>query len=128
MIYLYKNQSNTVVLTLDEKATNTTHDWLIEFTNDITGSTELVTVTDISTTPSRFNEFVIVEPSDVELQTGVWQYTVYEMPVSSPPSTNTALAYATVETGKMWVEDVTENVPTVFDEEETKDNVTFDEE
>lgn len=128
MIYLYKNQSNTVVLTLDEKATNTTHDWLIEFTNDITGDSELVTVTDISTTPSRFNEFVIVEPTDVELQSGSWKYTVYEMPVVSPPSTNTALAYATVEIGKMWVEDVTENVPTVFDEDEDKNNVTFNEE
>lgn len=126
MLYLYKNQSNNIVLTLDEKATNSTHDWLFEFTNDITNAVKYATLSDISTTPLRFNEFVLIEPDDVLLQEGSWTYKVYEMPVSSPPSTNPNLAYGIVEVGKVWVEDVTVDVVDSFDEDENEEQPTFE--
>lgn len=126
MLYLYKNQSNNIVLTLDEKATNSTHDWLFEFTNDITNAVKYATLSDISTTPLRFNEFNLIEPDDVLLQEGSWTYRVYEMPVASPPSTNPNLAYGIVEVGKVWVEDVTVNVVDSFDEDENEEQPTFE--
>ncbi len=126
MIYLYKNQSNTVVLTLDEKATNSTHDWLFEFTNDITNSVKYATLSDISTTPLRYNEFNLTEGVDVLLQEGSWTYRVYEMPVLSPPSINPNLAYGVVEVGKVWVEDLSVNNVDSFDEDENTEQPTFE--
>lgn len=126
MLYLYKNQTNNIVLTLDEKATNSTHDWLFEFTNDITNSVKYATLSDISTTPLRYNEFNLTEGVDVILQEGSWTYRVYEMPVLSPPSTNKSLAYGVVEVGKVWVEDLTVDIVESFDEDENNEEPTFE--
>lgn len=126
MLYLYKNQTNNIVLTLDEKATNSTHDWLFEFTNDITNSVKYATLSDVSSAPLRYNEFNLVESTDVILQEGSWTYRVYEMPVLSPPSTNKNLAYAVVEVGKVWVEDLTVDIVESFDEDENNEEPTFE--
>lgn len=133
MIYIIKGQANTVVLTLDEKATTSTHDWLFEFINDVTGDIKLFTGFDISSTKTRFNKFIITESltenvynSTISLESGYWSYTVYEMAQTSPVSLIKSSALATVETGKAWVYDSTANGKTVFiGDGNTKDSKTF---
>ena len=113
MIYLTKNQSNTVVLTLNEKATTTTYDVLFEFTNDMKGegSKILFTADDTSITPFRFNQFTIEETTSenyyqgkVELIEGTWTYKVYEMPSASPKSLDVDASVGVLEVGKVTVE------------------------
>ena len=92
MIYITKGQANTVVLTLNEKATISNHDWLFEFVNDVTGETKTFTAFELSTNTGRYNKFTFTESSTenvyngtIELtDSGFWTYTVFEMAVSSP--------------------------------------------
>ena len=134
MIYITKGQANTVVLTLNENATTTTHDWLFEFVNDVTGETKTFTAFELSTNTGRYNKFTFTESSTenvyngtIELtDSGFWTYTVFEMAVSSPVSLVKANALATVETGKVWVYDSTANPITVFvGDSNTKNSKTF---
>lgn len=122
-----KNSSNIVTLTLDEKATLTNHDWIIQFTNCTTGKSKTKLVTDVSSFPTRYNKFVIVEPTDVELSpSGQWTYSVYEVPLSSPPINDISQAVKVVETG---ICDVKESTAVVtFTDGEAKNNGVFDEE
>ncbi len=122
-----KNSSNIVTLTLDEKATLTSHDWIIQFTNDTTGKSKTKLVTDVSSFPARYNKFVIVEPTDVELSpSGQWTYTVYEIPLSSPPINDISQAVGVVETGICEVKESTTVV--TFSDNYRKNNGVFDEE
>ena len=122
-----KNSSNIVTLTLDEKATLTNHDWIIQFTNDTTGKSKTKLVTDVSSFPTRYNKFVIVEPTDVELSpSGQWTYTVYEIPLSSPPINDISQAVGVVETGICEVKESTTVV--TFSDDDSKNNGVFDEE
>jgi hypothetical protein len=120
-----KNSSNIVTLTLDEKATLTNHDWIIQFTNCTTGKSKTKLVTDVSSFPTRYNKFVIVEPTDVELSpSGQWTYSVYEVPLSSPPINDISQAVKVVETG---ICDVKESTTVVtFTDGEAKNNGVFD--
>jgi len=134
MIYIRKNQANTVVLTLNEKATSTTHDWLFEFTNELTGQTKLFTAFELSSNTSRYNEFVITESATENLYngtvtlspTGYWNYTIYEMADTSPTILLPASAIGVVETGKVFVYDSTENINYTFTSDESKNNQVFD--
>jgi len=122
-----KNSSNIVTLTLDEKATLTNHDWIIQFTNCTTGKSKTKLVTDVSSFPTRYNKFVIVEPTDVELSpSGQWTYSVYEVPLSSPPINDISQAVKVVETGICDVKELTTVV--TFTDGEAKNNGVFDEE
>jgi hypothetical protein len=130
MIYLYKGQSNTVVLTLNEKATNTSYDVLFEFINETTGATKLFTAQDTSSV-ERYNEFVITESDTenlyngtVKLESGQWKYTVYEMPLASPNSITKSDNVGTLEIGRVTVCQTVST--TTFDENETKNTVTFE--
>jgi hypothetical protein len=130
MIYLYKGQSNTVVLTLNEKATNTSYDVLFEFINETTGSTKLFTAQDTSSV-ERYNEFVITESDTenlyngtVKLESGQWKYTVYEMPLASPNSITKSDNVGTLEIGRVTVYQTVST--TTFDENETKNTITFE--
>ncbi len=130
MIYLYKGQSNTVVLTLNEKATNTSYDVLFEFINETTGATKLFTAQDTSSV-ERYNEFVITESDTenlyngtVKLESGQWKYTVYEMPLASPNSITKSDNVGTLEIGRVTVYQTVST--TTFDENETKNTVTFE--
>ncbi len=133
MIYIIKGQANTVVLTLNEKVTNASHDWLFSFKNDLTGQEKLFTAFDISSNTTRYNEFVITESSTenvyngtIELTpTGYWSYTVYEMADTSPTILLPASAIGIVETGKVFVYDTTENVNHTFTTDEDKNNQVF---
>jgi len=134
MIYITKGQANTVVLTLNEKATATAHDWLFEFVNDVTGQTVAFTAFEQSNSTSRYNMFTITESTTQNLYNGTitlsdagfWTYTVFEMAQTSPVSLVKANALATVETGKVWVYDSTANAKTVFiGDGNTKNSTTF---
>ena len=130
MIYLYKNQSNTVVLTLNENATTTSYDVLFEFINETSGEIKLFTAQDISSV-ERYNEFVITESTTenlyngtVKLESGQWKYTVYEMPLASPNSITKADNVGTLEIGRVTVYETVST--TTFDTNETKNTITFE--
>jgi hypothetical protein len=134
---IQKGIDNTVVLTLSEKSTLLSPEYLIEFTNDMTGdkTSKVVAISDISDYVESYNKFIITESNTEDLQNsivslspvGKWSYIVYEMESSSPRNMNTADAIGIVETGICEVEGI-EISKSVFDEEETKNNGVFDEE
>lgn len=134
MIYITKGQANTCVFTFNEKATTTTYDVLFKFTNEITGDSKLFTGFDLSTNRTRYNEFVITESttenvynSTIELSpTGYWTYIAYEMADTSPTSLLPANAVGTLEIGKVYVYDSTENVNYTFTDDEDKNNKVFE--
>jgi hypothetical protein len=134
MIYITKGQANTCVFTFNEKATTTTYDVLFKFTNEITGESKLFTGFDLSTNRTRYNEFVITESttenvynSTIELTpTGYWTYIAYQMADTSPTSLNPANAVGTLEIGKVYVYDSTENVNYTFTDDEDKNNKVFE--
>ena len=130
MIYIYKGQSNTVVLTLNEAAINTTFDVLFEFINVTTGEEKLFTQNDTSQV-ERYNKFTITESDTenlyngtVKLEAGQWEYTVYEMPVASPNSITKDSNVGVLETGRVTVYDSTTDVIQL--DNDTKDNPTFE--
>ena len=134
---IQKGIDNTVVLTLSEKSTLLSPEYLIEFTSNLAGgkTSKVVAITDISDYVESYNKFIITESNTEDLQNsivylspvGKWSYIVYEMESSSPRNMNTAEAVGIVETGICEVEGVDE-VRNVFDEDETKNNGVFDEE
>jgi len=134
MIYITKGQANTCVFTFNEKATTTTYDVLFKFTNEITGESKLFTGFDLSTNRTRYNEFVITESSTenvynstIELSpTGFWTYIAYKMADTSPTSLLPANAVGTLEIGKVYVYDSTENVNYTFTDDEDKNNKVFE--
>jgi hypothetical protein len=134
MIYITKGQANTCVFTFNEKATTTTYDVLFKFTNETTGESKLFTGFDLSTNRTRYNEFVITESttenvynSTIELSpTGYWTYIAYQMADTSPTSLLPANAVGTLEIGKVYVYDSTENVNYTFTDDEDKNNKVFE--
>jgi hypothetical protein len=134
MIYITKGQANTCVFTFNEKATTTTYDVLFKFTNEITGESKLFTGFDLSTNRTRYNEFVITESttenvynSTIELSpTGYWTYIAYQMADTSPTSLLPSNAVGTLEIGKVYVYDSTENVNYTFTDDEDKNNKVFE--
>jgi hypothetical protein len=131
---ILKNTANTVPLTLTEKATTGSQDWLFEFTSDDTGEVKYCHATDISLYPARYNEFMITDSATEDAQNGTldfspvgtWRYRIYEMPVSSPPSLTPTGYLAIVETGQVKVIDPSATSDAKFDDDETKDIATFD--
>lgn len=133
-MYIVKNQVNTVSLTLTEKATTDDPEWIIKFTNDTTGLSKVVAVTDISDFQERSNIFLIEENDTEDLSSGVvslspsgqWTYTAYEMERSSPRSLDTDDALAEVETDMCKVYDATEGLTESFDEDDEINNPVFE--
>jgi hypothetical protein len=132
---LNKNSSNTVVITLNENQTTTSHDWLFEFTNQMTGAVKYCYTTDLSLYPNRYNKFIIIDNS-TEIPTagqldftpsGTWGYKVYEMPISSPPSLSPIGYLSVTEERECIVLDNPGAEIVNFDEEETKNNAIFNE-
>lgn len=128
-----KNTANNVVLTLAEKSTLLSPEYLIEFISDITGQTKVVAIDDISQYVESYNKFVITESTTEDLQNGIvylspvgkWKYNVYEMQSSSPRNMNIADAVGLVETGICIVEGI-ETERNFFTEDEDKNNPVFD--
>lgn len=122
MIYLKRNQTNDVVLTLAEKNTITGSTfYLFSFVNDNTNVEKLFTAPDISDSTTKYNEFNIVITGGTEdLTTGIidletngfYKYTCYSM----TGSTNLDVSGTTevVETGKMLLSGTTLPVVTAY--------------
>lgn len=78
MILINKNSTNTVVLTLAEKTTITDAYYLFEFTSDETNEVKYIIPTDISVNKLRYNEFEIIEPTNISMTSGTWKYKIFE--------------------------------------------------
>lgn len=133
-MYIVKNTSNKIVLTLSENQTTTSHDWLFEFTSLVTGEVKYCHAVDISAYTDRYNEFSIIDNATENAingtldfsPTGSWTYRVYEMTVASPPSLTPSGYLAIVEEGSLKVYSSTETTISTFDDDEDKDNAVFD--
>lgn len=130
MIYLYKNQTNLVALTLDENATSVSYDVLFKFECEMDNKIKYFTASEIQNA-TRTNDFYIIESSTenyyqgtVNLTSGHWTYTVYEMPVSSPKSLDVDDAVKTLKEGRVTV--YGDDDRDIFSENEDRNNVTFD--
>lgn len=107
---ILKNESNRLILTLSELASESLpSNWLFVFTNeqsnDVVGTLYL---SDTSTHTERYNEFVLIEPTDVEFTTGDYQYDVYQMPDGGSVDITEGVH---VEIGKVRVFDLDEVEP-----------------
>lgn len=133
MIYIIKNQTNSVSLTLNELVTTTPFDVLFVCINDTTGLSKTFTAIDTSTSTGRYNKYDIVDTSvedfyngKVNFDEGYWTYTVYEMPQSSPPSLNVNNAIKVLEIGKLLARDNIGSSDVTFKLNDNKNNVVFD--
>lgn len=111
MIKITKGQANTVVLTLTEKSTLTSPDYLFVFKSDQTEVEFIFIAADTSLYPERYNEFTITEtanpdPLDGEVElpnTKFYSYTIYEQ--NSATNLDPSQATGIVEVGKVEVFD-----------------------
>lgn len=82
MIHLTKCETNTVILTLTEKQTLTSPNYLFRFTNRTTGAEVVFVKTNASDTSAykyRFNQFSIITSGFFSNQpSGEWLYYIYE--------------------------------------------------
>ena len=112
---ILKNESNTLVLTLSELANeNLPNNWLFVFTREQNHEViDSIYLTDTSAYPERFNEFVLIDPTDIDFpSSGDYQYDVYQMPNGG--STDVSLGEH-VEIGKVRVFDESEVEPNPYD-------------
>jgi len=130
MIRLEPLTANNVVVTLTELATLTTPYYLFEFINDSSNESKIFTAANISTSKSRYDEFVITTTTGAEnLLTGVidletkgyYNYNIYEQ--VSP--TNLLLANITslVEVGKVYFNDAVKPVKKDYTDQSNTRNV-----
>lgn len=134
MIVIEKNTSKNCTFTLNENQTITDHDWLFEFTHEMTGEVKLFTGTDISQYP-QYNEFIITDSttenaynSTMDFRIGTHKYVVYEMAVESPVNLNPLDSLAIVEDGMATVLDPNAATDNYFNEDESKNSGEFNEE
>jgi hypothetical protein len=87
MLKVIKNQSNTLILTLNEKKTLASPVFLFRCINDMQRTEVAFIAADISAYPTRYNKFTIVETAGPQTPTsgiielspaGYWHYEVYE--------------------------------------------------
>lgn len=105
---IIRGASNTLYFTLEEKKTLSTAYYLFVFENDITGSSKIFRMTDISSYPYRYNKFTLTETSSTnDLTTGVvtlspagyWTYKIYEQ--SDPNNLLVSNTTSLVEQGRI---------------------------
>lgn len=130
MIFIEKESTNQVVLTLSESSMLTTPTYLFEFENSYNISADLIyfTAPDISSHPERYNLFQITESSSgsttggtnvsLSLIGGEYTYRVYESSAST--LSVSATTGVVIEEGKMVVGDYVANIinnitPSVYD-------------
>lgn len=116
MIYIQKNTTNNVVLTLTEKSNLVNPNYLFEFTNQFNDNpvTIYYTTTDASLAKQRYNLFNIEENVTgsttggtsvaMSLMAGQYVYNVYESSAST--LSVSATTGVIVETGRMVVSDL----------------------
>lgn len=110
MIHLTKGQTENIILTLTEKATLTSPNWLFIFKSRVTNETVSFVVlgsADISAYKERFNSFnIVVNTYFANKNSGEYSYTIYEQ--TSTSNTNPANATGIVEVGQMNLKDATD--------------------
>lgn len=110
MIHLTKGQTENIVLTLTEKATLTSPNWLFIFKSRTTNETISFVIlgsSDLSSYKDRFNSFnIVVNTYFANKTSGEYSYTIYEQ--TSTSNTNPANATGIVEVGQMNLKDATD--------------------
>ncbi len=110
MIHLIKGQVNKIILTLSEKATLTSPNWLFYFKSRNTNETVAFVIlnnADLSTYQERFNAFnITVNSYFTGKLPGEWLYQIYEQTSSSNliPSQATSM----VESGQATLNDTSQ--------------------
>jgi len=103
MIHLTKNETSTIILTLKEKQTLTTPNYLFWFKSRGTNQEVkfvVLNAADLSPHKERYNEFDIVVNTHFEdSPEGDWEYKIYEQ--TSTSNVNPDLATGLVEDGIM---------------------------
>jgi hypothetical protein len=109
MIYLTKGQTNSIILTLKEKQTLASPNYLFVFTHrgsNIVRSFVLLQAANISAHKERYDEFSIVTNTYfATYDSGEWEYEIYEQ--TSSTNTDPTLATSKIETGIMRLNDAT---------------------
>lgn len=83
-----------------------------------------VVLSDISTYPNYYNEFILDEPTDVDFDiSGYYQYTVREQ--VSPTNTDPSLSGKVLEVGRMRVYEATEKPEQIFYEGGVSSNEVY---
>jgi hypothetical protein len=118
MIFLTKNQSNTVILTLTEESRLLTPTYIFEFTNDMDKNQVIFSSPDLSTFKCKYNRFEITESGatytnlsggTINLnRVGFWDYKVYE--TSGSTIALSATTGRVLEQGKVYVNGVANDV------------------
>lgn len=107
MIHLIKGQTNPIVLTLSEKCTLSSPNflWICKSRNtNETISFVILGSTDISTSKTRYNKFNFVTSTYFASSTnGEWTYNIYEQ--TSTSNLNPSLATGLVEKGQFTLND-----------------------
>lgn len=109
MIYLTKGATSEIILTLKEKQTLTSPNYLFVFTHrgsNVEVKFVLLNATDTSAHKDRFNQFSLVTNTYFEnYDSGEWEYEIYEQ--TSTSNTNPSLATGLLETGIMRLNEAT---------------------
>ena len=124
MIYIQKNSSNNVILTLSEKSTLSNPYYMFVFQNEYEINSPGVTFStdDISSYQNRYNQFVIVEnelgsvtggTSSLSLVSGQWSYNIYES--ETPTLDILETTGRVIEEGRMVVSGADDNIETITD-------------
>jgi hypothetical protein len=110
MIHLIKGQVNKIILTLSEKATLTSPNWLFYFKSRNTNETVAFVIlnnADLSTYQERYNAFnITVSSYFANKLPGEWSYQIYEQTSTSNliPSNATSM----VESGQATLNDTSQ--------------------
>lgn len=119
MIYIEKDTTNKIVLTLTENSTLSAPFYLFVFENEWDMATDPIEIylPDSSTATDRYNLFTLVDgdgtEADLDLIKGQYTYSVYE--ASSIPTTVADTTGDIVEQGRMVVSSATYEIETVYD-------------
>jgi hypothetical protein len=79
MLFLRKNITNPLALTLSERTTLANPNYLFVFVNGSTLASSSVFLTKENQGETRYDLFELAEPSDLELRAGTYNYSVYEI-------------------------------------------------
>lgn len=99
MILLEKNATNKIAITAKEITTISNPNYLFCFFNEQTRGKEFIYLSKINIESNRFDEYSLTLPSDLDLKSGDYIYSVYESSDLVLNPTNKRL----LETGKMRV-------------------------
>jgi len=119
LIYIEKDTTNKIVLTLTENSLLSNPNYLFVFENEWDTTTDPIEIylPDTSTATDRYNLFTLVDGSgtgdDVDFSKGQFTYTIYE--AVGIPSTVTDTTGNIVEEGRMVVSSTTYEIETIYD-------------